>query len=165
MWKTHPTKSVIECVNSTENNIFVVNVTHMISQLSDNLITACGGLLPLLAAATSPGGEVEVLEASQGLTHEAAFHYLTSLMSMTDILVFTSSLNFAELEQEKNMSSGGILRQCLRLVCTNAVRNCLECRHRQQLVEREGADPAALMNAQHVFTQGSLQAIGTCLYH
>ena len=34
------------------------------------------------------------------------------------------------------MSSGGILRQCLRLVCTCAVRNCLECK------EKSGLAPA-----------------------
>ena len=34
--------------------MFVVNVIHMISQLADILVTSCGGLLPLLAAATSP---------------------------------------------------------------------------------------------------------------
>ena len=50
----HTTKTVLDFVNGTENHVFVVNVTHMISQLSDNLVTACGGLLPLLAAATSP---------------------------------------------------------------------------------------------------------------
>ena len=31
------------------------------------------------------------------------------------------------------MSSGGILRQCLRLVCTCAVRNCLECKEKSGL--------------------------------
>lgn len=30
-------------------------------------------------------------------------------------MVFATALNFSELEQEKNMPSGGILRQCLRL--------------------------------------------------
>ena len=45
---------MIDFVNASENHVFVVNVTHMISQLADNLVTACGGLLPLLAAATSP---------------------------------------------------------------------------------------------------------------
>ena len=44
---------MIDFVNAGENHIYVVNVTHMISQLADNLITSCGGLLPLLAAATS----------------------------------------------------------------------------------------------------------------
>merc|ERR1711978_517592 len=51
---------------------------------------------------------------------------------MADVLIFASSLNFADLEAEKNMSSGGILRQCLRLVCTCAVRNCLECKERSR---------------------------------
>lgn len=64
-------KNVIDFVNSSENAVFVVNTVHMISQIGntsfrrlrinyrllmlvDNLIMACGGLLPLLAAATSP---------------------------------------------------------------------------------------------------------------
>uniref|UniRef100_A0A1B0GJH6 Neurobeachin n=1 Tax=Lutzomyia longipalpis TaxID=7200 RepID=A0A1B0GJH6_LUTLO len=97
VWRSHSTKSVLDFVNSSENAIFVVNTVHLISQLADNLIIACGGLLPLLASATSPN-----------VTHS--------------ILL--------ELEAEKNMSSGGILRQCLRLVCTCAVRNCLECKER-----------------------------------
>ncbi|KAK3100612.1 hypothetical protein FSP39_022596 [Pinctada imbricata] len=130
VWKSHSTKTVIDFVNASDNHIYVVNVTHMISQLADNLITSCGGLLPLLAAATSPNGEVEILEPTQGLSIEQAVSILQRIMNMTDILVFASSTNFAELEQEKNMPTGGILRQCLRLVCTAAVRNCLECRHR-----------------------------------
>ena len=60
-------------------------------------------------------GEVEMLEPNQGLSIEQAVSFLQRLMNMTDILVFASSTNFGELEQEKNMSSGGILRQCLRL--------------------------------------------------
>ena len=58
---------------------------------------------------------MEMLEPNQGLAIEQAVSFLQRLMNMTDILVFASSLNFGELEQEKNMSSGGILRQCLRL--------------------------------------------------
>ena len=56
-----------------------------------------------------------MMEPNQGLTVEQAISFLQRLMNMTDILVFASSLGFGELEQEKNMSSGGILRQCLRL--------------------------------------------------
>lgn len=44
----------MDFVNSSDNAIFVVNTVHLISQLSDNIVIACGGLLPLLAAATSP---------------------------------------------------------------------------------------------------------------
>ena len=61
---------------------------------------------------------------------EVAISFLQRLVVMADVLIFASSLNFADLEAEKNMSSGGILRQCLRLVCTCAVRNCLECKEK-----------------------------------
>lgn len=61
---------------------------------------------------------------------EVAVSFLQRLVNMADVLIFATSLNFGELEAEKNMSSGGILRQCLRLVCTCAVRNCLECKER-----------------------------------
>ena len=54
VWRSHSTKSVLDFVNSAENAVFVVNTVHLISQLADNLIIACGGLLPLLASATSP---------------------------------------------------------------------------------------------------------------
>lgn len=53
-WRNHSSKSILEFVNSSDNAVFVVNTVHMISQLADNLIIACGGLLPLLASATSP---------------------------------------------------------------------------------------------------------------
>ena len=59
-----------------------------------------------------------MLEPTQGMPIEVAMTFLQRLVMMADVLVFASSLNFADLEAEKNMSSGGILRQCLRLVCT-----------------------------------------------
>ncbi|XP_064086341.1 neurobeachin-like isoform X2 [Macrobrachium nipponense] len=139
VWRSHSTKSVLDFVNNSENAIFVVNTVHLISQLADNLIIACGGLLPLLASATSPNNELDVLEPTQGMGVEVAVSFLHRLVNMADVLVFASSLNFSELEAEKNMSSGGILRQCLRLVCTVAVRNCLECRERSRLQEVNGA--------------------------
>ncbi|CAH4033667.1 unnamed protein product [Pieris brassicae] len=136
VWRSHSTKSVIEFVNSSENAVFVVNTVHLISQLADNLIIACGGLLPLLASATSPNNELDVIEPTQGMPVEVAVTFLQRLVSMADVLIFASALNFGELEAEKNMSSGGILRQCLRLVCTCAVRNCLECKERQRCAAR-----------------------------
>ncbi|XP_023310795.1 neurobeachin [Anoplophora glabripennis] len=132
VWRSHSTKSVLDFVNSSDNAIFVVNTVHLISQLADNLIIACGGLLPLLASATSPNSELDVIEPTQGMPIEVAVSFLQRLVNMADVLIFASSLNFAELEVEKNMSNGGILRQCLRLVCTCAVRNCLECKERSR---------------------------------
>lgn len=46
-------KTVLEAVNSVDNAIFCVNTIHIISQLADILTNACGGLLPLLASATT----------------------------------------------------------------------------------------------------------------
>ncbi|XP_059351407.1 neurobeachin-like isoform X3 [Daphnia carinata] len=132
-WRNHSTKSVLEFVNSGESAIFVVNAVHLISQLSDNLIIACGGLLPLLASATSPHSELDIVEPTQGLPVEVAVSFLQRLSAMADLLVFASSINLSELESEKNMATGGVLRQCLRLVCTCAVRNCLECKERTRL--------------------------------
>lgn len=63
--------------------------------------------------------ELDVIEPTQGMPIEVAVSFLQRLVNMADVLIFASSLNFGELEAEKNMSSGGILRQCLRLVCIN----------------------------------------------
>ncbi|EPY82831.1 hypothetical protein CB1_000622033 [Camelus ferus] len=115
VWRSHSTKSVMDFVNSNENIIFVHNTIHLISQMVDNIIIACGGILPLLSAATSPTTELENIEVTQGMSAETAVTFLSRLMAMVDVLVFASSLNFSEIEAEKNMSSGGLMRQCLRL--------------------------------------------------
>ncbi|RXM34315.1 Lipopolysaccharide-responsive and beige-like anchor protein [Acipenser ruthenus] len=116
MWRSHSTKTVMDFVNSSENIIFVHNTIHLISQVVDNIIMACGGILPLLSAATSATHELENLEPAQGLSIEASVTFLQRLISLVDVLIFASSLSFTEIEAEKNISSGGILRQCLRLV-------------------------------------------------
>ncbi|XP_033002397.1 neurobeachin isoform X12 [Lacerta agilis] len=155
VWRSHSTKSVMDFVNSNENIIFVHNTIHLISQMVDNIIIACGGILPLLSAATSPTGsktELENIEVTQGMSAETAVTFLSRLMAMVDVLVFASSLNFSEIEAEKNMSSGGLMRQCLRLVCCVAVRNCLECRQRQ----RERVNKSSLISSK---TQENLQGI------
>ncbi|KAM9388400.1 neurobeachin isoform 3-T3 [Phaethornis superciliosus] len=152
VWRSHSTKSVMDFVNSNENIIFVHNTIHLISQMVDNIIIACGGILPLLSAATSPTTELENIEVTQGMSAETAVTFLSRLMAMVDVLVFASSLNFSEIEAEKNMSSGGLMRQCLRLVCCVAVRNCLECRHRQ----RERVTKTSLMGSK---TQDTLQGV------
>uniref|UniRef100_A0A8D3BMT0 Neurobeachin n=1 Tax=Scophthalmus maximus TaxID=52904 RepID=A0A8D3BMT0_SCOMX len=132
VWRSHSTKSVMDFVNSNENIIFVHNTIHIISQMVDNIIIACGGILPLLSAATSPTTELDNIEATQGMSSETAITFLSRLMVMVDVLVFSSALNFSEIEAEKNMSAGGLMRQCLRLVCCVAVRNCLVCRQRHR---------------------------------
>ena len=46
-------QELVDAVNATENTTFVVNTVNLVSNLSDVLITAVGGLLPLLSAATT----------------------------------------------------------------------------------------------------------------
>uniref|UniRef100_A0A672UWF5 LPS responsive beige-like anchor protein n=1 Tax=Strigops habroptila TaxID=2489341 RepID=A0A672UWF5_STRHB len=133
MWRSHSTKTVMDFVNSSDNVIFVHNTIHLISQVMDNMIMACGGILPLLSAATSATHELENIEPTQGLSVEASLTFLQRLINLVDVLIFASSLGFTEIESEKNMSSGGVLRQCLRLVCAVAVRNCLECQQHAQM--------------------------------
>ena len=56
IWKTNSDnlfKSLIELINHSDNAIFCVNTIHIVSQLADILTNACGGLLPLLASATT----------------------------------------------------------------------------------------------------------------
>uniref|UniRef100_A0A8C7PDE7 LPS responsive beige-like anchor protein n=1 Tax=Oncorhynchus mykiss TaxID=8022 RepID=A0A8C7PDE7_ONCMY len=147
MWRSHSTKTVMDFVNSSENVVFVHNTVHLISQVVDNLIMACGGILPLLSAATSSSHDLENIEPSQGLSVEASVTFLQRLINLVDVLIFASSLNFTEIEAEKNMSSGGILRQSLRLVCAMAVRNCLECQ--QQSHFKPSQDSARGQQAMH----------------
>uniref|UniRef100_A0AAZ3SK94 Lipopolysaccharide-responsive and beige-like anchor protein n=1 Tax=Oncorhynchus tshawytscha TaxID=74940 RepID=A0AAZ3SK94_ONCTS len=147
MWRSHSTKTVMDFVNSSENVVFVHNTVHLISQVMDNLIMACGGILPLLSAATSSSHDLENIEPSQGLSVEASVTFLQRLINLVDVLIFASSLNFTEIEAEKNMSSGGILRQSLRLVCAMAVRNCLECQ--QQSHFKPSQDSARGQQAVH----------------
>ncbi|XP_055077240.1 lipopolysaccharide-responsive and beige-like anchor protein isoform X3 [Periophthalmus magnuspinnatus] len=161
MWRSHSTKTVLDFVNSSENAVFVHNSIHLISQVVDNLIMACGGILPLLSAATSSTHELENIEPSQGLALEASVTYLQRLISLVDVLVFASSLNFSEIEAEKNMSSGGILRQCLRLVCAMAVRNCLECQqaHIKQNKEAAARTATVLGTSKSAIAQSPVDAV------
>nr|XP_043884201.1 lipopolysaccharide-responsive and beige-like anchor protein isoform X3 [Solea senegalensis] len=166
MWRSHSTKTILDFVNSSENVVFVHNSIHLISQVVDNLIMACGGILPLLSAATSSSHELENIEPSQGLTVEASVTFLQRLINLVDVLIFASSLNFTEIEAEKNMSSGGILRQCLRLVCAMAVRNCLECqqalcKHGSECTARNyaAAPSAAIGTSKSVSAQSPVDAV------
>jgi hypothetical protein len=55
------------------------------------------------------------LENTEGLSPLDALKILKRVMSFSDLFILANSASFSELEQEKNMPTGGILRQCLRL--------------------------------------------------
>ena len=59
--------------------------------------------------------ELDAIDSSQGLSMHSAWEILNRLASFTDVLDLASSVNLAEIENEKNIANGGVLRQCLRL--------------------------------------------------
>jgi hypothetical protein len=66
----------MDFVNSNENIIFVHNTIHLISQMVDNIIIACGGILPLLSAATSPSVSGSVLAPCGGRGDYRSPHHI-----------------------------------------------------------------------------------------
>lgn len=129
-----------------EFQTYIVNTIHFVSQLADNMVIAAGGLLPLLADATGGTRSSPKCTGSQhqqssvprceGLTMQEANSFLYRLVSMVDVVMFAAAhINLNDLEADKNTTSGGILRQCLRLACTVTVKNCLLVRN---LTEQRG---------------------------
>ena len=123
------------CVFVTLCAVLIHNILHLASQLADNLILATGGVLPVLASATSPSFELDVVEPSEGLSLRNAWILLDRLMIVVDLTLSLNQQNYPnvisinEIENEKAMQNGGILRQFLRLIAVTAVRNSLETRY------------------------------------
>ena len=117
---------------SDSNAEFVNNTIHIVSQISDNIILACGGILPILASATSPNYELDVIQSSQGLSLSTAWRLLDRLISVTHVIVFKSTISLEEIEKEKQLPTGAILRQILRLTVMCSIRNCMQSRYQPE---------------------------------
>ncbi|XP_066920240.1 lipopolysaccharide-responsive and beige-like anchor protein, partial [Clytia hemisphaerica] len=148
VWKTHTRKSITDFVSMRENSMYIINLCHMVSILSDSLIFCCGGLLPLMASATSTNFENDVLEACGGMELESAFSFMNRVLNVVDIIAFASSINFASVETHRNMSAGGVLRQCIRLVFCGAARNRVVCRQRERPSKSGHLHPKTLKETQ-----------------
>lgn len=98
-------------------NLFFIFLLKLSKLFSPVLYVTCTIFFPIWKKINSPflKTELENIEVTQGMSAETAVTFLSRLMAMVDVLVFASSLNFSEIEAEKNMSSGGLMRQCLRL--------------------------------------------------
>ncbi|KAG9510508.1 Neurobeachin, partial [Fragariocoptes setiger] len=153
-----------QILRNPDNQVYIVNIIHFVSQMCDNIIIAAGGLLPLLAEATggtrvifsskssisnsntqTPSSSVQNVNVltSEGVTMAQANSILYRLIGLVDMAVFAAShVNLAELEADKNTTTGGILRQCLRLACTVAVKNCLIIQTVQQKIASLGVGTA-----------------------
>lgn len=132
--------------SSLDNQILLHNSLHLTSQLCDNLILATGGVLPILASATSPNFELDVVEPSQGLSLRNAWKLFDRLIVVIDITLkingslSAGGISISEVESEKSMQNGGILRQFLRAIAVTAVRNSLETRY-SMVIEEEYVCP------------------------
>ena len=56
-----------------------------------------------------------MLEPGYGLSIEKSVSLLQRVLSLADIMIITSNLQLYDLEHEKNMTPGTMLRQCLRI--------------------------------------------------
>ena len=115
LFSSHNRKTVMDFVNAKDNGTYLWNLAHFVSVLADNVIFCCGDLLPLLSSVTSRDYGQDVIEPCGGMTLETSFSFLNRVMSLVDVIVFTSSLAFSGVETNRNLSTGGFLRQCLRL--------------------------------------------------
>ena len=55
-------------------------------------------------------------------------------MLISDVIILGCNTSFGDLEQEKNLPNGAIIRQTLRLTFTYAVRSCLEFKRRNGML-------------------------------
>ena len=60
-------------------------------------------------------GDIDVLEPGYGLSIEKSVSLLQRLLSLADIMVIASNVSLHDLEHEKSMTNGTMLRQCLRI--------------------------------------------------
>ena len=67
-------------------------------------------------------------------------------MLISDVIILGCNTSFSELEQEKNLPNGAIVRQALRLSFTSAVRNCLEFRRTQNSSLRSNHRSSVALN-------------------
>ncbi|XP_065829708.1 lipopolysaccharide-responsive and beige-like anchor protein isoform X2 [Oscarella lobularis] len=112
-WKKEPGRSVTEFATDKENVVYISNVTHFLSLTADHLIVAAGGIDDLIQRAT--GGE-----ADRSLTGEEFMPLIRKLTDLAYLLVLDTMLSFSNVETARKMSTGGMLRQGLRLVFTVA---------------------------------------------
>ena len=149
-------QSLFGVINSNDNQIFVVNMIHVISQLSDMIVSGCGGLLPVLAAATSASGSVESSEPEQGLSIDESIVLLRRLVALADVFILGSNICLTDLENEKNMAQGATLRQLLRMVACHSVAVVLTGKRQQEGVNPDSSGSnrcLAVLSTAHLLHQ------------
>lgn len=55
------------------------------------------------------------MENTEGMTNQEGVQFLERVMKISDLVILGCNTSFADLEQEKNLPNGAIVRQALRL--------------------------------------------------
>ena len=77
---------------------------------------------PFSASATSPTFELDIVEPSQGLNLNESWFLLDRLMIIIDLTLnvnqnqYPNVISISEIENEKAMQNGGILRRVFKLI-------------------------------------------------
>lgn len=59
--------------------------------------------------------DIEIMENTEGMTNQEGVQFLERVMKISDVIILGCNTSFSELEQEKNLPNGAIIRQVLRL--------------------------------------------------
>ncbi|TPP65009.1 Neurobeachin, partial [Fasciola gigantica] len=95
------------------NATFAINLVHLLSDCADILISASGGLLPLLAAASTATGEIGTFETVDGMTMSDAMSLTLRVAYLLDLCILHVDLH--TIEKQRSMASGTLVRQFARL--------------------------------------------------
>lgn len=121
-------------------------------------------------------------ENAEGMNNEEANYFIDRIIRINDLIVIGCNTSFSELEKEKNLPNGAIVKQSLRLAFTSAVKTFIEFREKsfhpvsnEPLVNIRNEvnlllnqDPVEALIGLHIFNSSKLSnesgLIGTKIY-
>ncbi|CAH8549945.1 unnamed protein product [Dicrocoelium dendriticum] len=118
--------TAVNMLQDPANCVFLINLVNLLSDCTDVLVCGSGGLLPLLAAATSPSGDIGALDSVNGLSLSDAMSSVLRIAFLVDCCLL--HVDLLEIERQRQMPCGTLARRFARLYLTAATRNCLEFR-------------------------------------
>lgn len=90
---------------------------------------------------------------------QEANHFLDRIIRITDLVVIGCNTSFSELEKEKNLPNGAIVKQSLRLAFTSAVKTCIEFR-RQSFNHSSNSALVDIQNeVKHLLSKDPVEAL------
>ncbi|XP_062513649.1 neurobeachin-like isoform X2 [Corticium candelabrum] len=119
-WKQTSEKSMTEFAVEKENAFFVSNIAHVLSLTADNMIVAAGGIDKFMQRASVDQRSYSFDVSGSAVSEESALAFIAQMMKIGNLLVFGTIMDFSNVEAARKMVSGGIVRQCMRLLLCHA---------------------------------------------